>query len=61
MLELTHDQMTRMLAHQDMAAEEFYGYPDEDWQVEFQADWLQAELGVPAATYGHLFFGEAID
>jgi hypothetical protein len=61
MLELTCNQYSRMLSDQDNAARDFWYYPDEDWQTEFQEDWLKAELGITSATFGNLFFGEAIN
>lgn len=46
---ITNNQLAAMKADMDAAAKSFFAYPSEDWQVAFQADWLQNQIGTPRA------------
>ncbi len=50
MMKLTEEQVAAMKAAQDAAAAAFWAYPSAEWQMGFQADWLQSQLGVSTAT-----------
>lgn len=51
------DVIAAMLAAQDAAAREFWAYPDAEWQMAFQAQWLVSH-GLPATVaHGGLTWG----
>jgi len=46
---ITNDQLAAMMAEQDAAAKTYWAYPDQDWQISFQASWLLGEIGADQA------------
>jgi hypothetical protein len=38
---ITSAQLAAMKAAMDAAAAQFWAYPDQTWQANFQADWLE--------------------
>ena len=50
MITLTNEQVHALKAAQDKAASQFWAYPDEEWQVGFQSQWLNKEIGSTIAT-----------
>lgn len=55
--EITTEIKNQMMTEQDAAAASFWSYPDEQWQAEFQAQWL-ALHGLPTTVvYGGLTYG----
>lgn len=47
---ITMKIVTEMLAAQNVAANEFWAYPDADWQLSFQAEWLESH-GFPSCVF----------
>lgn len=45
---ITTELAAEMAAAMDAAASEFWAYPDEEWQLAFEAEWLN-ERGIEAA------------
>ena len=58
MTELTYSDHTAMITAMDFAAEGFWCYPDEDWQINFQSHWLNENLGITVASFEGCVFGE---
>ena len=56
---LTNRQVDAMLAAQDVAASRFWAYPDDNWQMNFQADYLMLNYGTPTAKDpSDLYYGD---
>jgi hypothetical protein len=43
---------------QEFATVEFWAYPDREWQVRFQADWLVQHGFPPSVKFRGLTYGE---
>ena len=50
MITLTNEQVKNLTADQDKAASGFWSYPDMEWQIEFQRQWLNKQFGETIAT-----------